>query len=159
MFASSNDSVFVHLNFVRHPESDNFITHADDEPWKIFNITVGPFEINILKSSIFASGAYVLLHCGKRTANGSINAVTRDDDASFKPKAFAHRSLPQTNCFWIVNGGKCIEKDDFGGIDTENVSGRGAMNGGIRFPLFTEVFCASVVNVFDLGKYRENIAK
>jgi len=94
VFAPSNDSVLINSNFICDAKSDNFITHADDEPWKIFNITVGPFEINILKRSIFASSAYVLLHCGKRSANGSINAVTRNDDASIEPKAFAERTLP-----------------------------------------------------------------
>ena len=85
--------------------------------------------------------------------------MARDDDASFESEAFAQGSLPKPYRVGVANRGKRIEKDDFGGIDTENVSGRAAMNGGIRFPLFTEVFCASVVNVFDLGKYRENIAK
>jgi hypothetical protein len=56
--------------------------------------------------------------------------VARNDDAPFEAEAFAQRPLPQTNGFGVVDRGKRIEKDDFGGIDTENVSEIEVMNSG-----------------------------
>ena len=56
--------------------------------------------------------------------------MARNDDASFKPEALTQSSLPKTYCFRIVDWGKRVEKDDFGGIDRENVSGLMVMNGG-----------------------------
>jgi hypothetical protein len=56
--------------------------------------------------------------------------VARNDDAPFETEAFAQRPLPQTDCFGVINRGKRVEKDDFGGIDRENVSELGAMNDG-----------------------------
>jgi hypothetical protein len=55
--------------------------------------------------------------------------MARNDDASFKPEALTQSSLPKTYCFRIVDWGKRVEKDDFGGIDRENVSGLRARNG------------------------------
>ena len=159
MFAAPNDSVFINLNFVRDAKGDDLVAYTNNKPWKIFNVAVGPFEIDVLERAVFASGAHVLLDGSKWSTNGAIDAVARDDDASFESEAFAQGSLPKPYRVGVANRGKRIEKNDFGGIDTENVAGSGAMNGGIRFPLFTEVFCAFVVIVFDMGKYRENIAK
>jgi len=130
VFAAPNDSVFINLNFVGHAKGNDLVADTNNKPWKIFNVAVGPFEIDVLERAVFTSGANVLFHCSKWPTNSSINTVARDDDASFEPEAFAQGSLPKPHCVGVTNRGKRIEKDNFGGIDTENVSGTGARSDG-----------------------------
>lgn len=129
MSAAANDSISVNLNFVGNAKGDNFVADANDETWEIFNIAVGPFEIDVFECAVFTSGTHIFFDCSKRPTHCAVNAMARDDDASFKPEALAQRSLPKTYCFRIVDRGKRVEKDDFGGIDSENVSGLRARNG------------------------------
>ena len=56
--------------------------------------------------------------------------MARDDDASFEPEALAKRPLPEPNCLGVIERGKGLEKNDFGGIDTENVAGSKPMSDG-----------------------------
>jgi hypothetical protein len=130
VFPAPNDPIFINLYFVRHAKGDNLIAYTNNKPWKIFNVAVGPFEIDVFKGSVFACGADVLLNSRKRATHCAVNSVARNDDAPFEAEAFAQRPLPQTNGFGVVDRGKRIEKDDFGGIDTENVSEIEVMNSG-----------------------------
>lgn len=129
MLAAANDSISVNLNFVGNAKGDNFIADANDETREISNIAVGPFEIDVFECAVFTSGTHIFFDCSKRSTYCAIDAMARDDDASFKPEALAQRSLPKTYCFRIVDRCKRVEKDDFGGIDRENVSGLRARNG------------------------------
>jgi hypothetical protein len=129
VFAAANDSISVNLNFVGNAKGDNFVADANDKPWEIFDIAVGPFEIDVFECAVFTSGTHIFFDCSKRSTHCAVDAMARDDDASFKPEALAQSSLPKTYCFRIVDGGKRVEKDDFGGIDRENVSGLRARNG------------------------------
>ena len=130
MLAASNDSISINLNFVCNAKGDNFIADANDESWEIFNVAIGPFKIDVLECAVFASGAYIFFDSSKWSAHCAVNSMARDDDAPFEPEALAHRPLPKTYRFRIVDRGKSIKKDDFGGIDRENVSGLRVMNGG-----------------------------
>ena len=129
MFAAANDSISVNLNFVGNTKGNYFIADANDKPWEIFDIAVGPFEIDVFECAVFTSGTHIFFDCSKRSTHCAVDAMARDDDASFKPEALTQSSLPKTYCFRIIDGGKRVEKDDFGGIDRENVSGLRARNG------------------------------
>jgi len=102
--------------------SQHFVARPFPSTWKIFSVTIGPFEIDVLESFVFVSGAHIFLHCSEWATYGAIDAMTRDNDASFESETFAQRPLPKANFVGVANRGKRIEKNDFGGIDSGNVS-------------------------------------
>lgn len=48
--------------------------------------------------------------------------MARDDDASFEPEALTQRPLRKSNFLGIANRSKRVKKNDFCGVDGENVS-------------------------------------
>ena len=133
MLAATNDSISINLNFICNAKCDNFIADANDKSWEIFNVAVGPFEIDVLECAVLASGAYIFFDCSKWSADCAVDAMTRDDDAPFESEALTKRPLPKPNGLWVVERSKGIEKNDFGGIDRENVAGSGLLSDGYEF--------------------------
>ena len=112
MLTATYDAIFIDDHFFGNTEGHDFITYTHTEAGEVIADSVGPLEVGILEGPIFASCSNIELDIHDVATNGGIDAVFRNDDASFQVVAFAQGALPQTNGYRIRKWREFVEKDD-----------------------------------------------
>ena len=75
MLTATHDAVFVHDDFIRNTERNDFFSYTHTESWKVVANTVRPLEVGIFKRSVFTGGTHIELHIFDVTANSSVDAI------------------------------------------------------------------------------------
>jgi hypothetical protein len=121
--ATTDNAIFVNLDFVGNTECHDLVTHAYFDARKIIANSIRPLKVNGLESRKLFGDPHVFFDGSQRSTDGSIDAVFRDDDSAVEIEAFTKCALPQANCFWVGKRCELVEEDDFGGFDDSKFSG------------------------------------
>ena len=113
VLTSVDDSSFSYLDGIRSIKGDQLITNTDLELREVTAGTHRPLEVDLFEAGVLLGGLHILLQGRHVSTKGSVDAVLRDENATFEPKALAEVLLPQLYGLWIRDRGEAVVKDDF----------------------------------------------
>ena len=110
MAATADDPRIVDTQFFWHPEGDNLIAHFHAEFRKVRFTALGPLELDA--AEVLLGFAHISLAGIHIPADGAIDAVGGDDNATEKPQAFTEIPLPQTDRLRVGYGAELVVEQD-----------------------------------------------